>query len=606
MGVKQRKRLVAKPSADGEDGAPRRRETEVEKKAREETEADELEKQCEDACEKYCKHACLIWMLLAPLISLCAFVTEFATRPPMLPELDGGVDLRGQAAVVTGGCGAIGSELAAMLAACGADVALGCRDAAAAPDAVARISAKAAEISRGSETLAAWAGHAADGVGAVVAFPLDLASLASVRRFAKRFDPAAAGGAGGGGGGGGGGSPFGGERGVQLLVNAAGSAGEGACTWTEDGFERLFQVNFLGHALLAREMLPALRARASALVPSRVIGVGCEAAGEGALDTADLGGTAALTEASVAAAAEAAAGGDDAAAAAAEAALGEGEGGAAAAAMPVGLEAGAAVGGRCSPLRQYADAKLAVVAFGAELERRLRAVPGEDDAVVSHVVDPGATRGAFADAVPVAGGGGPTNLRARLMGYLPPVWLLQKLFGFLKARVMGHVRRDPAVGAAALFHVATSPDLAHPAVGKEFGGGLFADTAGTPFAHCGKHPALCGRAGHYRFPYSLWSGSVVREPAKAARGRVQGRQLWAQTRKLLGGDADAADAVAADAADAEAADAALDDGTGLPVLGMPPPPRPKPPPAAAASPSGHDSMMPPADAFEEEDEFSGV
>ena len=146
------------------------------------------------------------------------------------------------------------------------------------------------------------------------------------------------------------------------------------------------------------------------------------------------------------------------------------------------------------------------------------------------------------------------------------------------------MRRDPAVGAAALFHVATSADLAHPAVGEQFGGGLYADTAGTAFTRCGKHPALCGRMSAYTHPYSLWSGSVVREPAAAARGPLLGRQLWSATRSLLG----SSDSSAAPLTDA-AAEATQ-------------PPRRK----LAATSSSTGSMVPPADAFEEDDEFSGV
>jgi NAD(P)-dependent dehydrogenase (short-subunit alcohol dehydrogenase family) len=79
-----------------------------------------------------------------------------------------GIDLRGRVAVVTGAAGGLGAETARALASKGADVTLGCRDA-------ARGEQVAAEIRR------------ATGNDAVQAEALDLLDHASIRAFAERF-----------------------------------------------------------------------------------------------------------------------------------------------------------------------------------------------------------------------------------------------------------------------------------------------------------------------------------------------------------------------------------------------------------------------------------
>ena len=131
-----------------------------------------------------------------------------------------GIDLTGRHALVTGASAGLGVETTRALAAHGASVTMAVRDPA-----------------KGSA--------AADAVRAAVPDAdlelreLDLASLASVRRFVEAF---------------------GRERtSLDLLI---GNAGIMACPQgtTVDGFELQLGTNHLGHFLLARELLPLLQA----------------------------------------------------------------------------------------------------------------------------------------------------------------------------------------------------------------------------------------------------------------------------------------------------------------------------------------------------------
>jgi NAD(P)-dependent dehydrogenase (short-subunit alcohol dehydrogenase family) len=128
-------------------------------------------------------------------------------RPADLPDLTGTV------AVVTGANSGIGFHTARYLAAHGARVVLACRDTVAADEATSRI----------------------DGDTAVE--QLDLASQASVRSFADRWD-----------------GP------LDLLVNNAGVMRPPHYRETEDGHELMFGTNHLGHFALTGRLLPALLA----------------------------------------------------------------------------------------------------------------------------------------------------------------------------------------------------------------------------------------------------------------------------------------------------------------------------------------------------------
>ncbi|HEX5234582.1 MAG TPA: oxidoreductase [Silvibacterium sp.] len=124
----------------------------------------------------------------------------------------------GRLAVVTGANSGIGWYTALELARAGAAVILAARSEEKALDAVARIRKQLPNADVRPEVL-------------------DLASLASVRRFAARV---------------------GAEAKLDLLINNAGVMKIPRREVTEDGFERQFATNFLGHFALTSLLMPAL------------------------------------------------------------------------------------------------------------------------------------------------------------------------------------------------------------------------------------------------------------------------------------------------------------------------------------------------------------
>jgi NAD(P)-dependent dehydrogenase (short-subunit alcohol dehydrogenase family) len=153
-------------------------------------------------------------------------------------------DLSRRVAIVTGSSGGVGYEIAFALANHGAHVILAARDRTRTSEAAARISASVP--------------------GATVeARVLDLANLASVRRFAEDV--------------------AGRYPAVDILVNNAGVSG-GPRRVTVDGFEVHFQVNHLAHFALTGLLLPMLRKRPGA----RVVSVSSEVASSGRIDFDDL------------------------------------------------------------------------------------------------------------------------------------------------------------------------------------------------------------------------------------------------------------------------------------------------------------------------------
>ena len=162
-------------------------------------------------------------------------------------RLDDAPRLDGKVAIVTGATGGLGFEAALGLAGRGAITVLAGRD----PDKGARA------VSRIQRLVA----------GAMVRFQrLDLASLASVARFADAWDA--------------------GQGGVvDILVNNAGVMGSPERLLTEDGFERQIGVNYLGHFALTARLRPALCAARDA---GRVISVASLAHRRAALRSDDL------------------------------------------------------------------------------------------------------------------------------------------------------------------------------------------------------------------------------------------------------------------------------------------------------------------------------
>jgi len=149
----------------------------------------------------------------------------------------------GKTAVVTG-TGGLGFEVALALSRAGAEVVIAGRDPNKGAAAVGRITA--------------------DHPMAAVRFePLDLASLASVARFADRLQASA--------------------RRVDLLINNAGVMVPPERRQTADGFELQFGTNHLGHFALTARLLPLLRAADGA----RVVSVSSVAARSGSTNWDD-------------------------------------------------------------------------------------------------------------------------------------------------------------------------------------------------------------------------------------------------------------------------------------------------------------------------------
>uniref|UniRef100_A0ACD5Y0E4 Uncharacterized protein n=1 Tax=Avena sativa TaxID=4498 RepID=A0ACD5Y0E4_AVESA len=128
-------------------------------------------------------------------------------------------DLSHITAIVTGATSGIGAETARALAMRGARLVLPARNLKAAEESRARLLGELGP-----------AAAAAD----VVVLPLDLSSLASVRRFAKRFLAL--------------------RLPLNLLINNAGQFADRFAV-TEDGVETTFATNYLGHFLLTRLLL---------------------------------------------------------------------------------------------------------------------------------------------------------------------------------------------------------------------------------------------------------------------------------------------------------------------------------------------------------------
>jgi NAD(P)-dependent dehydrogenase (short-subunit alcohol dehydrogenase family) len=135
-------------------------------------------------------------------------------------------DQSGRIAVVTGANSGIGLEAAKTLAGAGAHVVLACRDAAKAEAAAAELRAAAPRAS-------------------LELLPLDLASLASVRDFAKAFADR--------------------HARLDLLINNAGVMAIPR-RLTADGFEMQLGTNHLGHFALTGLLLPRLLAAPGARV----------------------------------------------------------------------------------------------------------------------------------------------------------------------------------------------------------------------------------------------------------------------------------------------------------------------------------------------------
>jgi NAD(P)-dependent dehydrogenase (short-subunit alcohol dehydrogenase family) len=156
--------------------------------------------------------------------------------------------LNGKTAVITGATGGLGYETALALAAAGAAVVLTGRNDAKGRNAIQKIRGRLP--------------------GANVVYEnLDLAKLASVADFAKRFSAA--------------------HASLDLLVNNAGVMALPERQLTTDGFEMQFGTNYLGHYALTAQLLPLLRRGNQ----PRVVNLSSLTHRRGAINFDDLQGT---------------------------------------------------------------------------------------------------------------------------------------------------------------------------------------------------------------------------------------------------------------------------------------------------------------------------
>lgn len=385
------------------------------------------------------KYATLICTVLPMLLTGVGTVQEWALRPAMVVAK---ADLTGWHAVVTGGCGAVGFELAVMLASSGAGVVLGCHGVDASQSGSEGATARVEQLGlrrTEEEGFSFEPDEQSDGTsrGWIEVWPLRLESFASVRHFASRVAALSS---------------------VELLVHNA--ATKHGCSLSEDGHELATQVNYLSPFLLTRLLLPSLSSG------GRIVHLACDAGlqlpdylpwplrrtSPEALPRVRLDDLDVRTE---------------------------------------GKEAGS-IAGHCSAPLQYASAKLALVVHTAELHRRLSV---NRTGVTSLAVNPGAMANDFYTNEPPA----PTSVRGGL-GFLrglsfPPVWIARKLYGALFVNVARTMLRATTTGAQAAFHVATAAALTQPYAG----GGLYSDQAGA-FSQCGRAAELCGRMAAREMP----------------------------------------------------------------------------------------------------------
>ncbi|XP_065831712.1 retinol dehydrogenase 12-like [Oscarella lobularis] len=167
------------------------------------------------------------------------------------------VDLAGKVAIVTGGNTGMGYETGKAFARMGARVILACRSEERATEAIAKMRSELAEAKPVS------------GEDINVEFmALDLSSLASARDFAKAFLAR--------------------RLPLHLLVLNAGIAMINPLQLTDDGLEKMFQVNYLGHLLITLHLLELL---SSSGPDVRVISVSSLAYKSGTLDLTNMDGS---------------------------------------------------------------------------------------------------------------------------------------------------------------------------------------------------------------------------------------------------------------------------------------------------------------------------
>ncbi|MCJ1445649.1 MAG: hypothetical protein MMC23_006154 [Stictis urceolatum] len=169
-----------------------------------------------------------------PTSAWCSRMSHKGTNSKKLTEEDQPpADLSGKWVLITGSNNGIGREAALKMAAWGANLILGCRDAPSKeihPSIVVEECLLVAEKSGHKDSQVEW-------------WEVDFASLASVEMLGKRWLETG--------------------RPLDYLCNNAGmgsSPGGNSVFKTKDGLEIIHQVNFMSHVLLTLTLLPALKA----------------------------------------------------------------------------------------------------------------------------------------------------------------------------------------------------------------------------------------------------------------------------------------------------------------------------------------------------------
>lgn len=423
----------------------------------------------------------MLVFLIPALVTLGESILEYATRPET--NIDRNVDLHGRIAIVTGGCSGMGFALSRMLLETGATVVLGCRGG------FDRLRDVERRLEDGLMTFAfadvedeLYEGNVAQPEpitedAAVHVWSLDLESFESVSDFAQQFH-----------------LEFESTK-PHVLIHNAGTTE--TCRLTTDGYEVAFQTNYLSPFLLTDLLMTPSETRETYESSSRVVHVTCDAAlvdvdwlpwplrrvSQRDLPRLDMSA----------------------------------------------LSNGTAYVETCDPGRAYAASKLAVLTHSNELHRRM----STDDAssttpsattrrrkmkrkkktmtsthrppIVSSAVNPGPTATGDSGLAPR-----PTrklSLRQRIFQYFPPVWVFGKVSSFVYEKIRVAMLREVNVGAASIFHVATSSLVD--------GGRLYSDQASS-LTDCprGAMPNQCGGMTHQPVAAldrdvasALWEGS---------------------------------------------------------------------------------------------------
>jgi len=386
-----------------------------------------FENSMEKNCGRIVQLGFLAVTIVPALLSCFEKLMEFYYRPEMVVEP---ANLSNMHAVITGGCGALGLELAIMLANSGAGVVISChgpknRE----PDEVESRLAKLGLLhgttrSADNDPDAGW----------IKVWPLQLESFASVRDFASRVAV---------------------EMGtLDILVHNA--ATKEGCSRTVDGHDLVHQVNYLSPFLLNHLLLPAFREGSA-----RIVHVTCDVG----LQQPDwLPWPLRRTQPELLPHVDMEA-------------------------LKKRRE-GANATGECSPLVSYANSKLAILVHSHELNRHLT---GYENRGVSHAVNPGYMDSAFgrSESVPAGKASARSAMMGYLPPVWMANQIYSFTLGRAFSGLGSMMLRKTDVGAKAVFHVATLAALGDEQQG---GGlfadtaGMFTECQKEP-GECGRVPS---------------------------------------------------------------------------------------------------------------------